>query len=254
MHKSTPLKILFLFLPALLISGCVPNNYRYDGTTSMENRDISEKERILLKTKNYQNLIAINHESLKKREDPDVRFRLAEYYYLAGNYNSSLHYLSVSLQRNPSTKVYLLQSKNLLAQQKYDSALKFVAMAIQKDRGNGEALNLQGIILAHQGKLAEARRSFETARNAFFTEEKVLNNLALVHIADREYTQAIQLLLPLYLRGNRDSNLVHNLVFAMVKSGDLRYAKEIIKRENLSRYPDTLVASLFEVESSMGPL
>jgi len=243
-----------IMLAALLLGGCAPDGYRYDGETSVDNRQISEKERILLKTKNYNNLIAINRDSLKKKEDPEVRFRLAEYYYLAGNYNSSLHYLSVSLQKNPSTRVYLLQSKNLLAQQKYDSALRFASMAIEKESGNGEALNLQGIILAHQGKLKEAMRSFETARNAFFTEEKVLNNMALVHIADREYTQAIQLLLPLYLRGNRDSSLVHNLVFALVKSGDLRYAREIIKRENLSHYPDTLVASLFEVESSLAPL
>lgn len=254
MCKIPHVKLLTFFLVPLLINGCVPRDYRYDGNTSMENRKVSEKERILLKTKNYQNLIAINHEALKKREDPDVRFRLAEYYYLAGNYNSSLHYLSVSLQKNPSTRVYLLQGKNLLAQQKYDSALRFVNMAIQKESANGEALNLQGIILAHQGKLKEAMLSFETARNAFFTEEKVLNNMALIHIAERQYTQSIQLLLPLYLRGNRDSNLMHNLVFAMVKSGDLRYAKEIIKRENLSRYPDTLVASLFEVESTMAPL
>ena len=235
----------------ILVSGCQPVNYRYDGSSGVDNRKIADKERLLLKTKNYESLIAINRDALKKKEDPEVRFRLAEYYYLAGNYNSSLHYLLVSLNNNPSARVYLLQSKNLAAQQNYDAALKFVDMVIHKEPANGEALNLRGIILAQKGDLKQAMNAFKQGRNAFYPEEKAINNIALIHIADRRYSQAIQLLLPVYLRGYRDNHLTHNLIFALVKAGDLRYAKEIVKRENITRYPDTLIAALFEVESNM---
>ncbi|WP_034916615.1 tetratricopeptide repeat protein [Erwinia sp. 9145] len=238
----------------LMLTGCSQTPYRIDGSRGGEARKIAEKERILLKTQNYETLIESNRELLKKKEDPDVRFRLAEYYYLAGNYNSSLHYLKESLLKSPAARVYLLQGKNLIAQRNYDSALKFINMAVQREPGNAEALNLRGVILANKGELKTAMSAFEQARNAFYPEEKVMNNMALVHIAERRYSQAIQMLLPVYLRGYRDNHFTHNLIFALVKDGDLRYAKEIIKRENLSRYPDTLVSALFEVESNMAPL
>ena len=57
------------------------------------------------------------------------------------------------------------------------------------------------------------------------------------------------MLLPVYLRGYRNPQLEHNLAFALVKTGDLRYAKEIIKRGNYAKNPDMLVADLFRVES-----
>lgn len=249
------LKARAIYLMVLMcLAGCTSGDYRHDGRSSVDNRQLADKERILLKTKNYQSLININRESLKKKENPEVRFKLAEYAYLAGNYDSSLHYLVVSLKNNPSPRVYLLQTKNLVAQHKYDKAQSFVNMLLQKEPSNGEGLNLRGIIQAQRGELPNALHSFEQARNAFYSEEKVVNNIALVHIADRRYARAIELLLPVYLRGYRDNQLCHNLVFALVKAGDLRYAREIIKRENLSKYPDTLVSSLFEIESNLSPL
>ena len=253
MCKRRKAQAIYLML-LVCLSGCTSGDYRHDGRSSVDNRQLADKERILLKTKNYQSLIDINRQSLKKKENPEVRFKLAEYAYLAGNYDSSLHYLVVSLKNNPSPRVYLLQTKNLVAQHKYDKALSFVNMLLQKEPSNGEGLNLRGIIQAQRGELPDALNSFGQARNAFYSEEKVVNNMALVHIADRRYSQAIELLLPVYLRGYRDNQLSHNLVFALVKAGDLRYAREIIKRENLSKYPDTLVSSLFEIESNLSPL
>ncbi|WP_147199580.1 tight adherance operon protein [Pantoea sp. MBD-2R] len=253
MCKQRKAQACYLML-LICLSGCTSGDYRHDGQSSVDNRQLADKERILLKTKNYQSLIDLNRRSLQKKENPEVRLRLAEYAYLAGNYDASLHYLVVSLKNNPSARVYLLQSKNLVAQQKYDNALNFVNLLLQKEPANGEGLNLRGIIQAQRGELPGALHAFEQARNAFYSEEKVVNNIALIHIADRRYSQAIELLLPVYLRGYRDNHLTHNLVFALVKAGDLRYAREIIKRENLSKYPDTLVSSLFEIESNLSTL
>ncbi|QKJ88443.1 hypothetical protein PMPD1_3526 [Paramixta manurensis] len=254
MKSGNLLSYLLLLVTLFFNAGCTQQNYRVDGATGVDNRNSAEKERVLLKTRNYESLITLNRESLQKKEDPEVRFRLSEYYYLVGNFNSSLHYLTPLLKNRPPVKVYLLQSKNLVAQKNYDSALKFVNMAIEREPNNAEGLNLRGIVLAEKGELKSALKAFEQARNAFYPEEKILNNMALVHIAERRYTQAIQLLLPLYLRGYRDNHMTHNLIFALVKSGDLRYAKEMIKRENLTHYPDTLVSSLFEIESNLASI
>lgn len=240
----------------LLMSGtaCTTGSFHYDGKSNIDKRKEAEKERVLIKSKNYERLITINRDELKKKENPETRFKLAEYYFLANDYNASLHYLKYSLEKNPSARVYLLQSKNLAAQKNNNGALKFVNMAISNEPRNAEALNLRGIILAETGNLSGALGSFEQARNAFYPEEKVVNNIALVHIAERKYTQAVQMLLPLYLRGDRDEIMIHNLIFALAKTGDLRYAREIIKRENITKNPDGLVSSLFEIESNLSSI
>ncbi|CNC66811.1 putative lipoprotein [Yersinia pseudotuberculosis] len=41
--------------------------------------------------------------------------------------------------------------------------------------------------------------------------------------------------------------MTHNLVFALLKSGDYRYAKEIIEMESMAPYPDTLIEALADV-------
>lgn len=252
MFRACKLTRFFLVVSLLLgTTACVSDNYHYDENHYINRGGITEKERVLIKAKNYKGLIALNRDSLKKREDPEVRLRLSEYYYFAGDYNASLHYLKISLQKNPSVKVYLLQSKNLSAQKNHQGALKFINMALNKEPGNAEGLNLRGIILAETGDMTGALKSFDLARNAFYPEEKVVNNIALVYITQRKYPQAVQLLLPVYLRGYRNERLTHNLIFALVKTGDLRYAREIIKRENITRHSDMLVSSLFEVESNL---
>lgn len=206
-------------------------------------------EQLLLKTGNYAGLIKIKQEELKKNNSPQTRFQLAEYYYLSGDFNSSLFHLQKLLAAGGDLKVYLLESKNLSSLKKYKEALSFVGMALNKNKNNGEALNLKGVIQAEMGDLPGALNSFELARNAYFQEESVVNNIAMIYIVQKRYHEAVQMLLPVYLRGYRNPQLEHNLAFALVKTGDLRYAKEIIKRGNYAKNPDMLVADLFRVES-----
>lgn len=44
--------------------------------------------------------------------------------------------------------------------------------------------------------------------------------------------------------------MLRNLVIGLVKVGDMRYAQQIVKAENMSEYPDELVDSL----SRLGPI
>lgn len=243
MLKRTAIAVLLCFLAA-----CSQNSTTIAGKRFSVSQGTAD-EQLLLKTGNYSGLIKVKQQQLKKNNSPETRYQLAEYYYLSGDFNSSLFHLQKLLAAGGGLKVYLLESKNLNSLKKYKEALSFVDMALNKNKNNGEALNLKGVIQAEMGDLQGALKSFELARNAYFQEESVVNNIAMIYIVQKRYHEAVQMLLPVYLRGYRNPQLEHNLAFALVKTGDLRYAKEIIKRGNYAKNPDMLVADLFRVES-----
>ncbi|AHK18450.1 tetratricopeptide repeat protein [Yersinia similis] len=240
---------IVLLSSVFLLAACqsYSTSYKFSGNSDYQSKDSAEKEYVLQQSKNYSGLIEVYKERLKNGEDQNTRFKLAEYYYQVNDYNSSLHYLSVLLQKSPDEHVYLLQAKNLSAQRQYKSAINFINMAINKNPKSGESYNIKGIILAENGQLVEATRAFEMARNLYVKDEIINNNLAMVEIFSQRYESAVRYLLPLYLRGYKEQNLTHNLVFALLKSGDYRYAKEIIEMESMAPYPDALVEALADV-------
>jgi tight adherence protein D len=238
-------RYIFIIALGYLLSGCEGSVTRGGKTY----RVTENNEKVLTQAQNYSALIKLKRDELQKKEDPNVRLQLANYYYLMKDYNASLYYLKKLLETQPGVEVYLLQSKNLAAQEKYQSALRFIDMALVKQRNHGEALNLKGVIQAERGNFKAALENFEQARNAFYQEERVVNNIAVIHILEKRYHKAVQLLLPVYLRGYHEDRLMHNLTFALVKTGDLNYAKQIVKQSGYKKNPDLLVSKLFRVQS-----
>jgi len=234
---------LFTLMFLLSLSGCT-NNYSKDN-----NKTTLNNENILLKVKNYTGLIKLKREELKKNNNPKVRYDLAYYYYQSQDYRSSMYYLKPLLSSGASPDVYLLQAKNLSQLGKYKQSLSFVDIALTKDRNNSEGLNLRGVIQAQMGDLDKALNSFTLARVGYKQEENVVNNMAMIYIIQKKYTEAVQLLLPIYLRGYQDSQIDHNLIFSLAKSGDLRYAKDILKKRGYSKHPDLLATDLFNVQT-----
>ncbi|WP_241625033.1 tetratricopeptide repeat protein [Rosenbergiella epipactidis] len=224
------------------------------GCTSSGNGDYSKKitpasEGLLLKVKNYTGLIKLKREELKKSNNPKVRYDLADYYYQSQDYRSSMYYLKPLLASGASADIYLLQAKNLSALGEYKKSLQFVDIALSKERNNSDGLNLKGVIQAQMGEMDSAINSFMQARSGYNQEENVVNNIAMVYIIQKKYTEAVQLLLPIYLRGVNNSQIDHNLIFALAKSGDLRYAKDIIKKKSYNKHPDLLATDLFNIQT-----
>ena len=234
---------LFLFSSVVMTSACTSGN-----GTSFKNNSLAS-ESLLLKVKNYSGLIKIKREELKKSNNPKVRYELANYYYLSQDYRSSMYYLTPLLASGASSDIYLLQAKNLAALGEYKKSLSFVDIALSKQRNNAQGLNLKGVIQAQMGELDAALSSFTQARASYEKEEEVVNNMAMIYIIQKKYTEAVQLLLPIYLRGYSNPQLEHNLIFALAKSGDLRYAKDIMKKRNFTKHPDLLATDLFNVQT-----
>ena len=75
MSKLVPVSLALAF--SFMLSGC--NNMQ-----SMDDKSLSYKEDILLSAKNYNGLIDLYRGWLKQKEDPKIRYKLANYYYLVG--------------------------------------------------------------------------------------------------------------------------------------------------------------------------
>ncbi|QKJ88632.1 Flp pilus assembly protein TadD [Paramixta manurensis] len=226
-----------VFLVCLLtLGGCVAPQPKTSA-------DLNTQEDILLKSKNYTGLINLYRGWLKDKDEPGIRLKLSRYYYQAGDYKSSLYYLQ-PLSTKADLNVYTLQAQNMIALGDYSQAIRVTDRMLQHDSQNAEAWNLRGIALALSGKLQEGGQAIQKSRDLFIADDVAINNLAMVALLDRRYQDAVSLLLPQYLRGRRQPRLLHNLVLALVKVGDTRYARDIIQSESLSDYPNELIDAL----------
>jgi Flp pilus assembly protein TadD, contains TPR repeats len=229
-------KVILLTCCIALLSGCVKRPIKTEN-------EINYQEDILLKAKNYNGLISMYRSWLKNNEAPDTRIKLSRYYYLAGDYKSSLYYLQ-PLNMSNDMRVYILQAQNMIALGDYAPAVRVTDRMLQQDAHNAEAYNLRGVALALSGKVAEGKQAIARSRELFIADDVAINNLAMVAMIDQLYQDAVGLLLPQYLRGKRQTQILHNLVLSLVKIGDRRYAKSIIEAENLSKKPDELIEAL----------
>lgn len=224
------------------------------GSSNNAVQGFESKEKLYESTKNYNSLISLYRDTLKTREDPLVRYKLANSYYLSGDSKSSLLYLSPLLNGNSelAQKATILQIKNLIQTKEYNQAISVADAFIKRVPNNGEAYNLRGIALAQVGRLEDARQNMSQARELFINDVVAINNIAMLSIINGDYHNATDLLLPQYLKGVKDQRLIHNLVFALVKSGDTKYAKDIIMKERLNTSPDALIEALQKTERVSG--
>lgn len=230
--------ILAISLFTFIITGCSSNN--------LSKKEFSYRESNLLKANNYGGLISLYREQLKTKENDAVRLKLANAYYLAGDSQSSLYY-SKPIVDKENESYYILQTKNLINSNDNVAAKIAVKKLLAISPKSSEAHNLHGIILANDGETHQAKIAFEQARTLFISDETAMNNLAVVAMLDERYTDAVRILLPDYLAGNKNPQLLHNLVFSLIQLGDTAYAKKIIIADKMATDPDELILALSQV-------
>jgi tight adherence protein D len=237
-------KMLVIGSVLFILTGCTSMTgfHASSGNTQVQ-------EDIYLKSRNYTGLINLYRSSLKQKDDPKIRYKLSKYYYQAGDYKSSLYYLQ-PLLKNPDQTIYTLQAQNMISLGDYPQAIRVTQQMLSRDNKYAEAYNLKGVALALSGKYSEANAAIQQARDMFIADDVAINNMAMIALLDQRYQDAVGLLLPQYLRGRKQERMIHNLVVGLVKVGDARYAKQIVRAESLSDYPDELIDSLI----SLGPI
>ncbi|EHE1594563.1 NrfG protein, partial [Salmonella enterica] len=227
-YKNKILHFL-LCIVVLMFAGCA--------TPLSGSADTPQKLELLRDSKNYRALIDIYRERLKKHENGDDRYALSYYYYSSGDCISALQYLSSVSAANMRNRILYIRS--LIACEKYRDSITQTNAALKLEPRNYELLNLKGIAEALSGHTRSGKKSIQSARDLFIKDKTAINNLAMIEIIEGNYEQAVKILLPLYQNGCKDLTIVHNLVYSLVKSGYIVYAKSILEKEKLSEDVDS---------------
>lgn len=211
---------------------------------------VTAKETLYQSTQNNDALINMYRDVLKNKEDPIIRYKLAETYYKKGDSSSSLLYLKPLLTNGGklTEKAKILQARNLNQLKRYQEALEVENSLLATSPNNGEVYNIRGVTYALMNNPTKASEDIHKAREHFLNDAVAVNNLAMLSIVNGDYRNAVSLLLPQYLNGVREQRLVHNLIFALVKNNDIDYAKDIIVKENINSSPDDLINALKKTE------
>lgn len=232
---------LIILASTLLING-------FSWNSNMSKKEFSYRESILTKAKNYGGLITLYRNELKIKENDTIRLKLANAYYLAGDTESSLYFLEPIAHKNDEP-VYLLKAKNLINNNNNLAARIAIDKLLSMSPKNAEAHNIKGVILANNGEINKAEESINQSRNLFISDEIAMNNLAVIAMLAKRYTDAVRILLPDYLAGKRGNVMLHNLVFSLIKIGDKKYAKKIILAEKMVKDPDELILALSQINA-----
>lgn len=240
-----------LILPILFsLSACVG----LQGTSSKISNPykmVEVKEKLYRSTANYNQLVDLYRKTLADPlfKQPNLQhlylYKLSEAYFAKRDYVSTLLYVQKLLNVTEyKERAMRLELKSFVEMGKYHNALEVAKEYHAAFPPSANVYNSQGIAYAGLGKYEQAKASFNQARAYFLDDITSLNNLAMLALIKGEYKNAVRLLLPQYLNGEKTSPLLFNLVFALVKSGDEQYAYQIIKKENLNATPTALINGL----------
>ncbi len=225
----------------LFIVGCQNSTLKYD---------MNEQQKIYINetTKNYGGLIELYKQRLKREDTEDTRHKLAKVYYLSNDFNAVKRVLDPIIKNTENDGILILYGHVESRLGHNDAALKYLNRAIEINSKNGEAYNVKGIVLLKKKQYDAARFAFHEARDNFYDENKVTNNLAMLSILNKEYSEAYKQLNILYTKGYRDQTILHNLLFTLVKLDKMQLAKSFCVAHRLSNEPDILVQELRQIE------
>ncbi|KDN09833.1 MAG: tetratricopeptide repeat protein [Gilliamella sp.] len=224
-----------------VVTGCQNSNLRYD---------LNEQQKIYIHetTKNYGGLIELYKQRLQKSDTEDTRYKLAQVYYLSNDYEAAKRTLSPVSNKSKNDNLFVLYGHVESKMGNNDTALEYLDKAITINPKNGEAYNVKGIVLLKKKQYDAARYSFNLARENFYDENKVTNNLAMLSILNKDYNEAYKHLNILYTKGYRDQTILHNLLYTLVKLNKIQLAKSFCLGHRLSNEPEILIQELKQIE------
>ncbi len=220
------IKNIAIGLMLLSLAGCVTSS----GVDTQ-----SAKEKILINTENYPELIVFYKEQLKKNESEETREKLAQTYLNSGDPDSALFTISSLDEDSRSVSSFLVEANAQLELGMVDEALNTALKIYQTDKNNAEVENLLGIIYAAKKDIPQARHYFTLARKHLYNDSKIKNNLAVLDIIEGKYDQANNRLLHLYMKDQNDPLVQSNLMLAMAKSGELEFMQKVLSPQYTER-------------------
>ncbi|MFN1620926.1 tetratricopeptide repeat protein [Vibrio rotiferianus] len=236
-------KRLLICLMPFVLAAC--------SSTSQQWQQEGSKEAIYQKTNNHTQLVELYKQKLQQSDEQEVRENLAKSYLALGDAESALFYIKpLTDQAQPSIETLLIQAQAFGELAQYSAAINSAKAALELDSKNAEAENLLGTFYGYNYQYDLARRYFERSREHFFDGATVNNNLAVLDIAEGQYKQAIQRLLPLYKNGQADEQVMANLTLSMAKEGQYEFVKQVLSE----KYSNHQIDNIYRALRSYDPL
>lgn len=221
------MRVLFLFM-TIFMFGCQSTE-----TLTEEKDDFAIAELALISGHPERALDVYRKKLSLAPNDPQLLLLAGAASNQTGRYDEALHYLEKGNQQHPSSAFQREIGRAQLAKGDIALAVKSLFNATQLDPKDDVAFNSLGVSYSLNKQYSLAREVFETAISLKVISVEYRNNLALAWMLDGNAQKGIQILFPIYQRGEASEKVRQNLALAYALAGDSEAAM-LIAKEDLS--------------------
>ncbi|MGR2668342.1 tetratricopeptide repeat protein [Vibrio campbellii] len=236
-------RISIVLLTLGILAGC-------QSTSSQQSQaqdDVTNMEKV----KNYDGLISHYKSMLEQgSQDPQVKEKLAWAYFHKGDIESANFYVQ-HLQKEGVETPSLYQLAGQVFDTKNDttSAISAYLSSIKSGNSSGQVHVLLAVSYTKAGQYDAAYQELNNARLRGYDDVVIKNNIAMIHMANGEYEQAIAMLTPV-LKDNPANKVVKaNLAIALIKTQQVDAARKLLKGDFSDQEILSIATELTQVRS-----
>lgn len=214
---------------------------------SQQQDDVTSMEKV----KNYDGLITHYKSKLEQgSQDPEVKEKLAWAYFHKGDLESANFYVQhLRKEGIESPSLYQLEGQVFDAKNDTENAIAAYLSSVSAGNQAGQIHVLLGVSYTKAGKYEDAYQELNNARLRGYDDVVIKNNIAMIHMANGEYQQAIETLTPV-LKDNPANKVVKaNLAIALMKAQQMDAAKKLLKGDFSAQEIHSIATELTQTRS-----
>ena len=216
-------RICIVLLTLGILAGCQSTSSQQSQTQD----DVTNMEKV----KNYDGLISHYKSMLKQgSQDTKIKEKLAWAYFHKGDIESANFYVQ-HLQKEgvETSSLYQLAGQVFDAKNDTTSAISAYLSSIKSGNSSGQVHVLLAVSYTKAGQYDAAYQELNNARLRGYDDVVIKNNIAMIHMANGEYEQAIAMLTPV-LKDNPGNKVIKaNLAIALIKTQQVDAARKLLK-------------------------
>ena len=216
-------RISIVLLTLGILAGCQ--------STSSQQSQVQDDVTNMEKVKNYDGLISHYKSMLEQgSQDPQVKEKLAWAYFHKGDIESANFYVQ-HLQKEgvETSSLYQLAGQVFDAKGDTTSAISAYLSSIKSGNSSGQVHVLLAVSYTKAGQYDAAYQELNNARLRGYDDVVIKNNIAMIHMANGEYEQAIAMLTPVLKDNPANKVIKANLAIALIKTQQVEAARKLLK-------------------------
>ncbi|UTZ34511.1 tetratricopeptide repeat protein [Vibrio campbellii] len=216
-------RICIVLLTLGILAGCQSTSSQQSQTQD----DVTNMEKV----KNYDGLISHYKSMLKQgSKDTKIKEKLAWAYFHKGDIESANFYVQ-HLQKEgvETSSLYQLAGQVFDAKNDTTSAISAYLSSIKSGNSSGQVHVLLAVSYTKAGQYDAAYQELNNARLRGYDDVVIKNNIAMIHMANGEYEQAIAMLTPVLKDNPANKVIKANLAIALIKTQQVEAARKLLK-------------------------